>query len=40
MPNINIREIDLTEPGRSAYANFSVVVPGFMGTPSAPDATD
>jgi hypothetical protein len=30
MPKIVIREYDYTKAGRDAYANFSVVVPGFV----------
>ena len=30
MPKIVIREIDNTEAGGAEYANFAVVVPGFV----------
>ena len=30
MPNILIKEYDLTNPGRNEYNNFAVVVPGFV----------
>ena len=36
MPKIVIREYDYTKAGRDAYANFSVVVPGFVSN-SNPD---
>jgi hypothetical protein len=35
MPKIVIKEYDKTKAGIGAYANFSVVVPGFLGTPEA-----
>ena len=40
MPKIVINEYDKTKAGTSAYANFSVVVPGFLGTPEVGVSTE
>lgn len=40
MPKIVIREIDNTNAGGAAYANFSVVVPGFVGATANLDVFD
>lgn len=40
MPKILINEIDQTSPGSPAgYANYAVLIPGFMGTPAASEDT-